>query len=165
MQRPAILTILCDRTEGLHSYAVEQELQMLKFFRDQPPDYTGLYRLLKRMRRLLRRMGLEAIYPRSHWSLPGRVEHRVSLYWLRGVRIDHPSQVWSVLPLGLTICHRFAPFFLVWQVLTPKMGWSIGSVGSLCREGRIAASEGLASVLDAPKTRPEPASRRKGSKP
>jgi DNA-binding PadR family transcriptional regulator len=49
MLRPAILTILCDRTEGLHGYAVEQELQTLKFFRDQPPDYTGLYRLLKRM--------------------------------------------------------------------------------------------------------------------
>ncbi|MEN6337187.1 MAG: PadR family transcriptional regulator [Phycisphaerales bacterium] len=49
MLRPAILTILCDKAEGLHGYAVEQELQTLKFFRDQPPDYTGLYRLLKRM--------------------------------------------------------------------------------------------------------------------
>jgi len=49
MLRPAILTILSDRAEGLHGYAVEQELQTLKFFRDQPPDYTGLYRLLKRI--------------------------------------------------------------------------------------------------------------------
>ncbi|MBP8305196.1 MAG: helix-turn-helix transcriptional regulator [Phycisphaerae bacterium] len=49
MLRPAILTILCDKEEGLHGYAAEQELRTLKFFRDQPPDYTGLYRLLKRM--------------------------------------------------------------------------------------------------------------------
>lgn len=49
MLRPAILTILSDKVQGLHGYAVEQELQTLKFFRDQPPDYTGLYRLLKRM--------------------------------------------------------------------------------------------------------------------
>ncbi|HNY76986.1 MAG: PadR family transcriptional regulator [Sedimentisphaerales bacterium] len=49
MLRPAVLTILCDHAQGLHGYAVEQELQKLRFFRDQPPDFTGLYRLLKRM--------------------------------------------------------------------------------------------------------------------
>lgn len=49
MLRPAILTILCDKAQGLHGYAVEQELRTLKFFQDQPPDYTGLYRLLRRM--------------------------------------------------------------------------------------------------------------------
>jgi len=49
MLRPAILTILCDTAQGLHGYAVEKELQTLRFFQHQPPDYTGLYRLLKRM--------------------------------------------------------------------------------------------------------------------
>ncbi|MBN1125763.1 MAG: helix-turn-helix transcriptional regulator [Sedimentisphaerales bacterium] len=49
MLRPAVLTILCDQTQGLHGYAIEKELQTFKFFRNQPPDYTGLYRLLKRM--------------------------------------------------------------------------------------------------------------------
>lgn len=49
MLRPAILTILSDRTLGLHGYAIEKELQAFKFFRNHPPDYTGLYRLLKRM--------------------------------------------------------------------------------------------------------------------
>jgi DNA-binding PadR family transcriptional regulator len=49
MVRPAVLTILSDQTEGLHGYAIEKALQAFRFFRQQPPDYTGLYRLLKRM--------------------------------------------------------------------------------------------------------------------
>ncbi|MBN1505921.1 MAG: helix-turn-helix transcriptional regulator [Sedimentisphaerales bacterium] len=49
MLRPAILTLLCEKAEGLHGYAIEQELQALEFFQHQPPDYTGLYRLLRRM--------------------------------------------------------------------------------------------------------------------
>ena len=49
MLRPAVLTILRDQPQGLHGYAVEKELQVFRFFQHQPPDYTGLYRLLKRM--------------------------------------------------------------------------------------------------------------------
>ena len=49
MLRPAILTVLCDKAQGLHGYAIEKKLQTLRFFQHQPPDYTGLYRLLKRM--------------------------------------------------------------------------------------------------------------------
>jgi DNA-binding PadR family transcriptional regulator len=49
MLRPAVLTILYNQTDGLHGYAIERELQTLRFFEQQPVDYTGLYRLLKRM--------------------------------------------------------------------------------------------------------------------
>lgn len=49
MLRPAVLTILSNHTQGLHGYAIKKELQSFKFFQNQPPDYTGLYRLLKRM--------------------------------------------------------------------------------------------------------------------
>jgi len=49
MLRPAILTVLCGRAQGLHGYAIEKSLQVFKFFQNQPPDYTGLYRLLKQM--------------------------------------------------------------------------------------------------------------------
>ncbi len=47
----------------------------------------------KRVRRLMRKMGLEAIYPRKRLSLRD-VEHRVYPYLLRGVEIDRPDQVW-----------------------------------------------------------------------
>jgi PadR family transcriptional regulator PadR len=49
MLRPAVLTVLYDRPAGLHGYAIEKELQTLRLFQGQPPDYAGLYRLLKRM--------------------------------------------------------------------------------------------------------------------
>ena len=48
-----------------------------------------------RVRRLLRQMGLEAIYPKPRLSVPGGPEHRVYPYLLRGLRIDRPNQVWS----------------------------------------------------------------------
>ena len=46
-----------------------------------------------RIRRLMRLMGLEAIYPKPRTSV-ARSEHRVYPYLLRGLRIDEPHQVW-----------------------------------------------------------------------
>ena len=48
----------------------------------------------KRVRRLMRVMGLEAIYPRPKLSAAGR-GHRIYPYLLRDVRIERPDQVWS----------------------------------------------------------------------
>src|SRR4051812_20254059 len=48
----------------------------------------------KRVQRLMRVMGLEAIYPKPRLSAAGS-GHRVYPYLLRGVRIDRPDQVWS----------------------------------------------------------------------
>ena len=48
----------------------------------------------KRVQRLMRLMGLEAIYPKPRLSAAGR-GHRVYPYLLRGVRVKRPDQVWS----------------------------------------------------------------------
>jgi len=48
----------------------------------------------KRVQRLLRLMGLEAIYPKPRLSAAGR-GHRIYPYLLRDVRIERPDQVWS----------------------------------------------------------------------
>ena len=48
----------------------------------------------KRVQRLMRIMGLEAIYPKPRLSAAGR-GHRVYPYLLRGVSIERPDQVWS----------------------------------------------------------------------
>jgi putative transposase len=48
----------------------------------------------KRVQRLMRLMGLEAIYPKPKLSAGGR-RHKVYPYLLRGVRIERPDQVWS----------------------------------------------------------------------
>src|ERR1700735_292032 len=47
----------------------------------------------KRVRRLMRAMGLEAIYQKPNTS-KGHPDHKVYPYLLRGLSIDRPNQVW-----------------------------------------------------------------------
>lgn len=48
----------------------------------------------KRVQRLMRIMGLEAIYPKPKTSQRNK-EHKIYPYLLRGLLIDRPNQVWS----------------------------------------------------------------------
>ena len=48
----------------------------------------------KRVQRLMRVMGLEAVYPRRRTSVPCP-EHRIYPYLLRNLAIERPDQVWS----------------------------------------------------------------------
>jgi putative transposase len=48
----------------------------------------------KRIQRLMRTMGLEAIYPKPRTSRP-HPEHRLYPYLLRNLIIDRPNQVWT----------------------------------------------------------------------
>ena len=48
----------------------------------------------KRVQRLMRLMGIEAIYPKPKTSRP-HPAHKVYPYLLRGMTIDQPNQVWS----------------------------------------------------------------------
>ncbi len=48
----------------------------------------------KRVQRLMRLMGIEAIYPKPKTSKP-HPEHKVYPYLLRGLTIDQPNQVWA----------------------------------------------------------------------
>jgi len=50
----------------------------------------------KRVRRLMRVMGLEAIYPKPRLSLAGK-GHRIYPYLLRGVTVERRDQVWSTV--------------------------------------------------------------------
>ena len=49
---------------------------------------------LKRVRRLMRVMGLETIYPKPRTSLK-KQGHPIYPYLLKGMVIDHPDQVWA----------------------------------------------------------------------
>jgi putative transposase len=48
----------------------------------------------KRVQRLMRLMGLEAIYPKRKTSRPNP-DHKVYPYLLRNMKIDRPNQVWA----------------------------------------------------------------------
>ncbi len=56
----------------------------------------GHYVNHKRVRRLMRQMGLEAVYPhrKRGLSIPDK-QHKIYLYLLRDVQINRPDQVWS----------------------------------------------------------------------
>lgn len=48
----------------------------------------------KAVRRLFRKMGIEAIHPKPKLSKPGK-EHKIYPYLLRGLKIERPNQVWA----------------------------------------------------------------------
>ena len=49
---------------------------------------------LKRVRRLMRKMGLEAVYPKPNLSR-ANAQHKKYPYLLRGLQITRPNQVWG----------------------------------------------------------------------
>lgn len=60
----------------------------------------------KRVQRLMRQMGLEAIYPKPKLSAAGR-GHRIYPYLLRNVSIERVDQVWSTDVTYVPLAHGF----------------------------------------------------------
>jgi len=77
----------------------------------------GYYVNHKRVRRLMRQMGLEAVYPRRKrgLSLPDK-EHKIYPYLLRDVRLTRPDQVWSA---DITYIRMYRG----WLYLVAAMDW------------------------------------------
>jgi putative transposase len=79
----------------------------------------------KRVQRLMRLMGLEAIYPKPRLSV-ACLGHRVYPYLLRDVRVERPDQVWSADITYVPLAHGFmylaatidwySRYVLAWQV-------------------------------------------------
>ena len=79
----------------------------------------------KRVQRLMRVMGLEAIYPKPRLSVAGR-GHRIYPYLLRGVAVERPDQVWSTdityVPLAsgfmylAAVIDWFSRYVLCWRL-------------------------------------------------
>jgi putative transposase len=79
----------------------------------------------KRVRRLLRKMGLMAIYPKPNLSQP-HPDHKIYPYLLRGVKIERVNQVWSTDITYIRTKHGFiylvaiidwySRYVLAWEV-------------------------------------------------
>jgi putative transposase len=79
----------------------------------------------KRVQRLMRLMGLEAVYPKPKLSLPGQ-GHKVFPYLLRDVKIDRVDQVWSTdityvpMPSGFmylaAIIDWYSRYVIAWRL-------------------------------------------------
>jgi hypothetical protein len=110
----------------------------------------------KRVRRLMRQMGLEAIYrkPRLSKPAPG---HRIYPYLLRGVKIDRHNQVWSsdithIIQLRqgfiylVAVMDWFSRYVLAWEVSVPwkhRSAWRrwIGPYSTVVRRFSISTRD------------------------
>ena len=87
----------------------------------------GHYVNHKRVRRLMRQMGLEAVYPRRKrgLSIPDK-QHKIYPYLLRDVQIIRPDQVWSTDITYIRMYHGwvylvavidwFSRYVLAWEI-------------------------------------------------
>jgi putative transposase len=83
----------------------------------------------KRVRRLLREMGLMAVYPKPRLSLPG-LGASVFPYLLRGLKIDRPHRVWAIdityvrlrggFAYLVALLEWFSRYVLAWE-LSPSL--------------------------------------------
>lgn len=83
----------------------------------------------KRVRRLLREMGLLAVYPKPRLSLPG-LGQSVFPYLLRGLKIERPHQVWAIdityvrlrggFAYLVALLEWFSRYVLAWE-LSPSL--------------------------------------------
>lgn len=79
----------------------------------------------KRVQRLMRQMGIMALYPKANTSRPGK-RHIIYPYLLRGLTIDRPNQVWatdlSYIPMAkgfvyvVAIMDWYSRKVLAWRV-------------------------------------------------
>ena len=79
----------------------------------------------KKVQRLMRQMGIMALYPKANTSRPGK-GHKIYPYLLRGLSIDRPNQVWatdiSYIPMAkgfvyvVAIMDWYSRKVLAWRV-------------------------------------------------
>ena len=90
-------------------------------------EQEGRFVNRKRIQRLMRLMGLEALYPQRKTSLPGK-GHRIFPYLLQGLDITRPNHVWctdvTYIPMRHGFCYLIAIMdwatraVLSWQLST-----------------------------------------------
>lgn len=95
----------------------------------------------KRVQRLMRIMGLEAIYPKPKTSRP-HPGHKVYPYLLRSVTIDRPNQVWAADITYIPMSHGF-------MYLVAVMDWHSRKVLSWRLSNTLEADFCVEAVEDA----------------
>ncbi|HSW39464.1 MAG TPA: IS3 family transposase [Acidobacteriota bacterium] len=100
----------------------------------------------KRVRRLMRLMGLEAIYPKPRLSLGGP-GHKIYPYLLSGVPIERINQVWSTDITYIRLRHGFvylvavmdwySRYVLSWEIsVTMETSFCIAALDWALRQGK-----------------------------
>jgi putative transposase len=81
--------------KAIDAIHLEQPFRGSRRIRDELLDQKVVaYINRKKVQRLMRQMGLVALYPKKKTSLPDK-GHKIYPYLLKGLRIDRPNQVWA----------------------------------------------------------------------
>ena len=100
----------------------------------------------KRVPRLMRLMGIEAVHPKPKLSQPGE-SHRIYPYLLRGLRVERVNQVWSTdityirLARGfvylVAVMDWFSRYVLSWKLSTTMgLDFCVDALRCALRRGR-----------------------------
>ena len=100
----------------------------------------------KRVQRLMRLMGLEALGPKPKTSRPAAAQHRIYPYLLRGLAIDRPNQVWAAdityIPMARGFLYLVAvidwySYVLAWRLSnTMDTSFCLDALEDALRKGR-----------------------------
>ena len=130
----------------------EENLHLMRLLDEQytKTPYYGILRMTawlktqgyqvneKRVARLLRLMGLEAIYPKPHLSVPDPTAHSYP-YLLKGLKIERVNQVWSTdityirttrgFVYLVAIIDWFSRYILAWEIsVTLDVGFCLDAL-------------------------------------
>jgi len=100
----------------------------------------------KRIQRLMRVLGIEALYPKPNLSRPAP-GHQIYPYLLRGVAIERPNQVWSTdityIPMRggflylVAVMDWFSRFVISWELSnTMETGFCLAALEAAFRFGQ-----------------------------
>lgn len=114
------LAIMRLMDEEFHEHPTHGVIQMQDFL------FALLFRVNhKRVRRLLRKMGIMALYPKRNLSKLGHAKY-IRPYLLRGLEINRPNQVWEIdityIPMArgfmflTAIIDVYSRFVVAWDV-------------------------------------------------
>jgi len=94
----------------------------------QMQDFLFLWGFLvnhKRVRRLLRKMGIMAIYPKRNLSKLGNAKY-IRPYLLRKLKIDHPNHVWAIDITYIPMAHGFMYLTAIIDIYSRfVVGWDV----------------------------------------
>jgi putative transposase len=97
-------------------------LGMQDALRDQ-----GVFYNVKRIRRLLRLMGIEAIYPKKNLSRLGKANY-IRPYLLRGLTITRANQVWAIDITYIPMAHGFMYLTAIIDIYSRYLvGWQLSN--------------------------------------
>ncbi len=104
--------------------------------RDALFDEHGMRVNRKKVQRLMRLMGIQALYPKKHTSAPGK-GHKIYPYLLKGLAIEHANHVWCADITYLPMARGFAYLVAIMDWHSRKvLSWRLSNTMdvSFCKE-------------------------------